>query len=182
MRNEVVSWQVQDDLKRSLRAWERYQWRRRAYFDNVCQLTLITFERIQFTAKENLSQVVNEKSPADVIVIDRWQKYAGLMLSILENSFIENGKLRWIIRLLAPIVSNGRHCNLFFAQQAGICEQQARWIIGTQAQPTVYAQSTLESKPGAIRNWIQEYCWESKSQSWSLYEPLRRLEPKFFAG
>ena len=54
--------------------------------------------------------------------------------------------------VLAPIVNNGRHSYLFLTQQAGICERQARRENGTQAQPTVYAQSTLESKPGAIRN------------------------------
>ena len=34
------------------------------------------------------------------------KKYAGLILSILENSFLENGELRWIIRFLSPIASN----------------------------------------------------------------------------
>ena len=80
------------------------------------------------------------------------KKYAGLMLSILENSFLENWKLRKIACFLAPIVNNGRHSYLFLTQQAGICERQARRENGTQAQSTVYAQSTLESKPGAIRN------------------------------
>lgn len=80
------------------------------------------------------------------------KKCAGLILSILENSSLENGKLRYIAHVLAPIVNNGRHSYLFLTQQAGICEQQARRENGTQAQPIIYAQSTLESKPGAIRN------------------------------
>ena len=54
--------------------------------------------------------------------------------------------------VLAPIVNNGRHSYLFLTQQAGICERQARRENGTQAQSTVYAQSNLESKPGAVRN------------------------------
>ena len=35
------------------------------------------------------------------------KKYAGLILSIPENSCLENGELRWIIRFLSPIASNG---------------------------------------------------------------------------
>ena len=34
------------------------------------------------------------------------KKYAGLILSIQENSFLENGELRRIIRFLSPIASN----------------------------------------------------------------------------
>ena len=68
------------------------------------------------------------------------KKYAGLMLSILENSF-PFGNLRKIACVLAPNVNNGRHSYLFLTQQAGICETQARRENGTQAQSTVYAQS-----------------------------------------
>ena len=61
-------------------------------------------------------------------------------------------KLRLIVHALAPIVSNGRHSYSLFARQAVICEWQARREHGTQTQPIVYAQSTLKSKPGALRN------------------------------
>ena len=61
-----------------------------------------------------------------LLLLTDGKKYAGLMLSILENSFLENGKLTKIACVLAPIVNNERHSYLFLTQQAGICERQAR--------------------------------------------------------